>query len=276
MRSTWATLVLLGVLGLAAGVAAGQDREPPIRPETSTEREHFQLKLGAGYDQGDFGTSSTTRSGYAPLTLCYLGERFDVGLVLSLVYLDTESSVVVVEGLPTASQRQRRTSEVGFGDIILRGRYYLVEDAGVDSAVPSLMPFLKVKAPTASANKGLGTGEWDVGFGLEFDKRFSEFFILGDVGYTFIGDPPGQNFRNRPAASLGIGRFFTPTIAVTALLDWRRSLVSGRDDPLELFGIVQVKLARTLTLTPYAFAGLTDGSPDFGVGLELSWRFGRY
>lgn len=122
MRSTWATLVLLGVLDLAAGVAAGQDREPPIRPEPATEREHFQLKLGAGYDQGDFGTSSTTRSGYAPLTLRYLGERFDAGLTLSLVYLDTESSVVVVEGLPTASQRQRRTSEVGFGDIILRGR----------------------------------------------------------------------------------------------------------------------------------------------------------
>ena len=269
MKSRWASLALLCGLGLGPAAVHAQERATLVPREASTGREHFQLKLGAGYDQGDFGTSSTTRSVYAPVTFRYLGERFDLGLTLSLVYLDTESSVVVVEGLPTASERQTRTTEVGFGDIILRGRYYLLED-------PGLAPFLKVKAPTANASKGLGTGEWDVGFGLEFDKRFEEFFILGDVGYTFIGDPPGQHFRNRPAASLGIGRFFMPTLAVTVLLDWRRSLVRHRDDPLELFGIVQVKVAPRVTLTPYAFAGLTDGSPDFGVGLELSWRFGRY
>jgi Putative MetA-pathway of phenol degradation len=276
MKAACATLVLLCGLGLLAGIVEGQEREPPEKRDTSPGREHFQLKLGAGYDQGDFGTSDTTRSLYAPVTLRYLGDRFDVGVTAALVYLDTESSVVVIDGLPTRTDRQRRTTEVGFGDLIFRARYYLVEDPGVASYVPALTPFLKVKAPTADASKGLGTGEWDVGFGLEFDKRFSEFFILGDVGYTFIGDPPGQNLRNRPAASLGIGRYFTPTLAVVALLDWRRSLVKGGDDPLELVGVVQVKVLPSLTLSPYAFAGLTDGSPDFGVGVELSWRFGRY
>jgi hypothetical protein len=276
MKAAWASLVLLCSVALLAGITEGQDREPLEKREASSEREHFQLKLGAGYDQGDFGTSDTTRSFYAPVTLRYLGERFDVGLTASLIYLDTESSVVVIDGLPTRAERQRRTSEVGFGDLVFRARYYLVDDPGVASYVPALTPFLKVKAPTANASQGLGTGEWDVGFGLEFDKRFSEFFILGDVGYTFIGDPPGQNFRNRPAASLGIGRYFTPNIAVAALLDWRRSLVKGGEDPLELVGVVQVKVLPTLTLIPYAFAGLTEGSPDFGVGVELSWRFGRY
>jgi hypothetical protein len=91
-----------------------------------------------------------------------------------------------------------------------------------------------------------------------------------------IGDPPGQNFRNRPAASIGIGRFFTPDVAVTALLDWRRAIVAGRDDALELVGLVQVRLSPTLLVTPNAFVGLTDGSPDFGLGVEVSWRFGRY
>jgi hypothetical protein len=111
---------------------------------------------------------------------------------------------------------------------------------------------------------------------VEFDKQFREFFLLGDVGYAFIGDPPGQTLRDRPSAGLGIGRSFTPMLAVTLLLDWRRSLVPGQDDPLELVGIVQVKLARGITLAPYFFVGLTDGSPDFGIGAELSWRFGRY
>src|SRR4030095_4087058 len=145
-------------------------------------------------------------------------------------------------------------------------------DPGVDSLVPALTPFLKVKAPTANARKGLGTGEWDVGFGGEFDKQFREFFLLGDVGYTFIGDPPGQTLRDRPSAGLGIGRSFTPMLAVTLLLDWPRPPARGPPAPPQPVGVVQVKLARGLTLAPYSFVGLTDGSPDFGIGAELSWR----
>lgn len=274
MKSLVACVSLL-CLALS-GVAAAQQREPAERAVEPTGREHFQFKIGAGYDQGDFGTSDTTHSVFVPVTLRYLGERFQLGVTAALVYLDTESSVVIVDGLPVPAEQRRRTDEVGFGDLVFRGRYYALDDAGPDSVVPALTPFLKVKAPTADESKGLGTGEWDVGFGLEFDKQFREFFILGDVSYTFMGDPPGQHLRDRPGASLGIGRFFTPGLAVIGLLDWRRSLVRGQDDPLELVGIGQIKLARTLTLSPYTFIGLTEGSPDFGIGAELSWRFGRY
>ncbi len=261
------------LLVLSGSASAQRERAPEPEP---AGREHFQLKIGAAYDQGDFGTRDTTRSAYLPVTLRYLGERFEVGVTAAMVYLDTESSVVIIDGIPTPTGRQRRTEDVGFGDLIFRGRYYLVDDGGPDSWVPALTPVLKVKAPTADESKGFGTGEWDVGLGLEFDKRFEWFYILGDVSYTFIGDPPGQNLRDRPGASFGIGKAFTPTVSVTALLDWRRSLVRGQDDPLDLVGIVQLKLSRTVMLSPYTFIGLTNGSPDFGIGAEVSWKFGRY
>jgi hypothetical protein len=270
------TAALLCTAVLLCGAASAEPQREPSDRALEPGREHFQLKIGGAYDQGDFGTSGTTRSAYVPVTLRYLGERFDVGVTAGVVYLDTEASVVIVDGVPTPAQRARRTQDVGFGDLILRGRYYLLDDGGPDSFVPALTPFLKVKAPTADENKGFGTGAWDVGLGLEFDKRFDGFFVLGDVSYTFIGSPPGQDLRDRPGASLGIGRYFTPTLAVSGLLDWRRSLVRGRDDPLDLVGIVQIKLTRTITFSPYAFVGLTDGSPDFGIGAEVSWRFGRY
>jgi len=276
VRAVSAWFVVMFLLGGLSGLAGAQERQRPERRDEAPGREHFQLKVGAAYDQGDFGTSETTRSFFLPVTFRYLGERFDVGVTGSLIYLDTESRVVVVDGVPTPVERQRRTNDAGFGDVILRGRYYAVDDQGVDSAVPGIAPFLKVKAPTADESKGLGTGEWDVGIGVELDKRFREFFLLGDVSYTFIGDPPGQDFRNRPAASIGIGRSFTPDLAAIALVDWRRALVRGRDDAVELVGLVQWRLARTLTMTPNAFVGLTNGSPDFGLGVEFSWRFGRY
>jgi hypothetical protein len=276
MRGIAVAICLLCALALRPALTLGQERAPRDASVDAPGREHFQLKLGAAYDQGDFGTPDTTRSVFAPFTLRYLGEQFDVGVTAAIAYLDTESSVVLIDGVPTPTGHRRRSHEVGFGDLVFRARYYAVDDAGPDSAVPALAPFLKVKAPTADARKGLGTGEWDVGLGLEWDKQFRHFFLLGDVGYTFIGDPPGQDFRDRPAASIGIGHAFLPWLAVTALLDWRRALVKDRDDPLELVAIVQLRVARHLVLSPYAFAGLTSGSPDFGIGAELSWRFGRY
>jgi hypothetical protein len=273
-----AAAVLCGLL-LSTGGAVAQERKATERPELpppAEGREHFQLKIGAGYDQGNFGTNDTTRSFYVPVTFRYLGERFDVGVTASIIYLDTESSVVVIDGQPTQSDRQRRSKDAGFGDLYFKGRYFLVDDAGPDSFLPGLAPFLKVKAPTADAHKGLGTGEWDVGLGLEWDKRFAEFFLLGDVSYTFIGEPDNQDFRNRPAFSIGIGRQFTPALAGTVMLDWRRSIVARGEDAVELTGIVQYRLAPTLLVSPYAFVGLTDGSPDFGLGIEVSWKFGRY
>jgi hypothetical protein len=268
----------LCVLLFSTGAVTAQERLSTERPESapSPGREHFQLKIGAGYDQGDFGTRDTTRSFYAPVTFRYLGERFDVGVTASIIYLDTESSVVIIDGQPTPSGKQEHTTAAGFGDLYFKGRYYLIEDTGPESWVPGLAPFLKVKAPTADSNKGLGTGEWDVGFGLEWDKLFREFFLLGDVSYTFIGEPPGQHFRNRPTASIGIGRQFTRELAATLLLDWRRAIVAGRDDAVELNGILQWRLSRTLLVSPYVFVGLTNGSPDFGLGFEVSWKFGRY
>ncbi len=59
-------------------------------------------------------------------------------------------------------------------------------------------------------------------------------------------------------------------------MDWRRSLVRGSDDPLELVATLTYRLTRTFSVTPNVFAGLTNGSPDWGAGVELSWKFGRW
>jgi len=183
----------------------GEDR-PAVQARTA-EREHFQIKVGPSYDEGDFGTSQKTRTFFFPLTLRYLGDQWDFGVTTSFVRLDAPANIVVVEGLPqrTGAATTAREANSGFGDVILRGRYYLVEDPGPDSWIPTLAPFVKVKIPTADETKGLGTGEVDYGFGLEWDKSFGPFFIFGDVSYTFIGDPPGQDFRDRPGASFGAG-----------------------------------------------------------------------
>ncbi|HEY7650352.1 MAG TPA: hypothetical protein VID04_15240 [Methylomirabilota bacterium] len=244
----------------------------------AAQREHFQLKLGAVYEQGDFGTSEETRTLTAPATLRYLGERFDFAVTTFFVYVDSPQQVVFVDGSPNVGgQVGDRQTEYGLGDTVLKFRYYAYDDPGPDRWwLPGLTPFLKLKIPTGDDKKGLSTGKTDGGLGLEFDKQFKSFFILGDISYTFMGDPPDQNFRDRPGASLGVGVPLGPKWSIVGMIDWRRALVQGTDDPLELLGILTARLTPTITLAPYAFMGLTDGTSDWGVGFEVSYRFGRW
>jgi hypothetical protein len=107
LRGVIVAVALVWSVGLLPGTAAAQRERPSA--ESPEGREHFQLKLGSGYDQGDFGTSDTTRSAYVPVTFRYLGEQFDVGVTAGLIYLNTTSDVVIIDGVPAATGRQQRT-----------------------------------------------------------------------------------------------------------------------------------------------------------------------
>lgn len=248
-------------------------------PGAAEEREHYQLKIGSFYDQGDFGTSRTTRTFFAPVTLKYLGERFDLGLTTGYLRVDSPGGVTLIEGEPVAGATARGARRVddGISDTVLKLRYFLLDDRGPGTLSLGLTPFAKLKFPTADRDKDLGTGEFDFTLGVEWDKQIgSGYFLFGDAGYAWIGSPPGQDLRNRPIISAGIGRRVTERLTLSSFIEWKRSLVSGRDDPVEIDGVLSYKLTPTLTASPIVFVGLTNGAPDFGIGLELAWKFGRW
>ena len=156
------------------------------------EQPRFRVKLAVTYEQGDFGTAETTRTLFAPLTLQYLGDQFDLGVTVPFIAQETGPGVVAVEGAPQPCSSSGRGNDcpdddvaaakqtaAGLGDIVVKGRYYLIDDRG---ALPAVSPFAKVKFPTADDQKGLGTGELDWGFGVELEKRVGSFILFGDVG----------------------------------------------------------------------------------------------
>jgi hypothetical protein len=255
-----------------------EDRPTPTTPAEKTGREHFQLKVTPGYEQGEYGANEITRIFALPFTFRYLAETWDLSATFSYLRVDSPGEVTFVAGQPVrveGAAGQRRVDE-GFGDIVLKGRYYLIEDTGTPGSFPSITPVLRLKIPTARSPE-LGTGEPDFGFGIEFDKTFDRSWIVfGDVTYTIIGEPEGQDFRNRPGASLGVGYRLSNVLTVTGLIDWRRAIVERQSDPVDLIGFLSVKVTPTFTVTPYLGVGLTNGSSDFGIGVEFSYKFGRY
>src|SRR5262245_29825514 len=61
-------------------------------------REHFQLKIGGSYDQGDFGSLSTTKTFFTPITLRYLGGNYDVSVTPSFALVNSAGGVRLIDG----------------------------------------------------------------------------------------------------------------------------------------------------------------------------------
>src|SRR5262249_45710245 len=139
------------------------------------------------------------RTFFFPFTLRYLGERWDLGVTTSFVRLDAPGNVVVVDGQPQKTQGASTAREInsGFGDMVFKGRYYLVDDPGPTSWLPTPAPFAQPTAPQADENTRLGRVDVGWGFGVEWDKSFGAFFIYGDASYTIMGSPPGFSAAGR-------------------------------------------------------------------------------
>ena len=241
--------------------------------QSSSPRDRFQIKVGASYDRGDFGTANTTHVFYMPITLRYLGENFDFSVTPSIARVNTTGGIRLIDGVPTPTGEQpssvRDTSSAP-GDTVVRSRLYLVQ---TDTA--TVHPFVKLKIPTAPEESGLGTGKADLGFGVEMDKQIDRYLVFGDLSYTFTGKPAGLSLRNRAGASFGFGHSLSPALLVSGMVDWRQSIVEGNPNPTELVGILSYRASPKVTISPNVYAGLNDSSPDVGFGIELAFRFGN-
>src|SRR5262245_51488314 len=85
-------LLPLSFLLVTARVASSQGLET---------RDHFQVKIGGFYDQGDFGSTETTKLFFTPITFRYLGNRFDVSVTPSFAKVNTITGVRLIDGIPT-------------------------------------------------------------------------------------------------------------------------------------------------------------------------------
>jgi hypothetical protein len=240
----------------------------PAIPAGAATGPTWEGGLFFSYLTGDYGQSSTSEVYYgAAMLKRYLGWG---DVTVTIPYLDIPSDhVTFVGGTPESDGTA--TGGSGLGDIILKGRYYAVAQKG-------LVPFIdlvgSVKFPTADADKGLGTGEPDFTVLGEFAWRLGKtaWTALMDLGYTFVGKPPGMDVKNRWLYSFGLAFDVDPKITLSAYLDGRTATFEGNENPLSVLLIGQYKLRPDLCFDTMFEFGLSNGSPDFAVTLGLRKR----
>jgi hypothetical protein len=159
----------------------------------------------------------------------------------------------------------------GLGDIILRGRYYIVEEKDY---VPLIALTARMKLPTANEKLGLGTGAFDHGYGVEMSEMIGDKWIAFlDGGYNFIGDPDGLELRNQHWYDVGAGYYVTKDLLTSVYFDEYRSLVSGLQNIRDVFFAMNYRASSAWRFNGGVALGLSDGAPDHTLSIGTSYRF---
>ncbi|MDX1764284.1 MAG: transporter, partial [bacterium] len=179
----------------------------------------YGLGTGLSYTSGDYGFKDDEELFYIPLIFnAYLSDRFRGTVVLPWVHQSSTKLISAGGSFYRITGRNIREvggSRSGLGDLLLLGEY----DALIETRDrPAVVMGGKLKLPTASEDKGLGTGEVDVGATVEVGKTVHQLYYYGRLGYTFIGEPSRADFDDPFLYEAGIGyevnRDFFLTFAV--------------------------------------------------------------
>lgn len=225
----------------------------------------FHTDVGFNYVTGDYGLSSTTDVYVATAGATYEQGPWRTQLTVPYIVLTGPATVVGDGGIPRASTER----EEGLGDVTLSGTYLfgpVVADTDLDLTA-------RVKFPTASDSKGLGTGELDYYVEASARHHFGTFTPFATVGYRFLGSNATYPVKDGLYASLGAALAVNPSTVIGVSGSWRERIVDGGDDSVELLGFVAYDISPTWRVQGYALTGFTDASPDLGVGASISYRF---
>ncbi|MFA5937722.1 MAG: hypothetical protein WC809_00075 [Sinimarinibacterium sp.] len=206
------------------------------------------VELSGGFKSGDFGTAVRSDLRYVAPAVGYLAPGYDFSATVPYLRLNTDSGGT-------------SATESGIGDIVARAGKVLAPDAFDEL---SLYGSVAVKLPTADEDKGLGTGETDLGAFLAARWPLGNLRLNLQGGYIKSGLGHSEGLRDVFLYSAGLSGATTRAHWYVSL-DGRTALVQGARAPLEISGGSLYALGGRYFLKGSAFAGLNEGGPAFGV-----------
>lgn len=249
--------------------AAQAQTQAALQGEASTPRgAGLSFSTGIDYSTGDYGTTGDTEILVVPLSA-----RLETGrlaLTASLPYIRIEGSGVLVgpggeplPGVPTTAGTRE-----GLGDLNLGATYTIPAEAmnGFEFALGG-----RVKLPTASRSDQITTGETDLAVSGELSYAAGAVTPFVNVGYRVLGDPDGFDLRNGFTASAGASVQAGRAVLIGSY-DFAEASSALAEDSHEVFAGLSLPVSSRFTLTGYGVAGLSEGSPDVGMGLLLTTK----
>jgi hypothetical protein len=246
---------------LAAAIGA-QAARPFVATERGPTLDHGVSRFDVGVESARF--SSPQRTGYTLMT------ELTYGLLNNLNF-KVQAPYFFVSG-PGGTQSL-------VGDVTLRPKILFVK--GREANPLSLAGEVVVKFPScdeSGAARSVSpacTGEADLGFMGIATKEFLPLTVHFNLGYTFVGNAPGQAYDNVIGYSLAFEyETILPAITVVSELagETNRDPTVAEDPLTVLLGVVY-RVNRRVSLDSSLVTGLTSPSPDYAALLGASYTF---
>jgi hypothetical protein len=252
--------------------AQEKQAQTSARPAPAPARRAGRFGVSTGFDwsTGNYGDTQSTDVWYVPLNLRYEWHHWLFRTTVPYIRVTGPGSVTVGGDLIfSGNQTTNRETRDGLGDVIAGVTYRFDPPL---PGFPYLDTTLKAKFPTASSKRGLGTGEFDTTLQLDATKPFGALAVFANVAYRFVGDPPGTNFQNTAAASIGADWRIARPVSVGAYYSWRQTASRSTGDSHEIASYASWRVGHGFTIGPYVLVGLSTAAPDVGVGLQLGFK----
>lgn len=258
----WRNAAVAGVmLGMAHSAGAAQG--------------YFGFSTGAEFTTGEYGGEGAIDDWYIPFTFDYIKDSLILSLTIPHVRYSVPADEVVLaepKGGFVLVTTEDREEEAGLGDVtaeinyydafdILASRGYAIDLAG------------EIKFGTADPDRGLGTGKNDYSVEASLFKPVAAYDLLGTVGYRFRGEPRDLELRDTWYGTLDAAYRLSNRFTVGVAYDYRQSPFFRHDPGSELTLYFNDAPTRDRSGTVYLIHGLTDSSPEWGIGLTLSFDF---
>lgn len=228
----------------------------------------WELSTGVDFSSGSYGAASDTETLYVPATVRANGESWRFEVTVPWMRIEgpgnvvggIDAPIIVVPGDSTT------TTNSGLGDVIV-GASWITPYLG--EGLPFLELKGKVKLPTAQA--GLGTEETDFSLQLDFYQVVGpNLTLIATGGYQRLGDLDTVELNDGFIGTLGFSAKPSASADAGVLFDYREASTDGTDDQMSLVPFVSWRAGESWGLTGYGVIGLSDASPDYGIGVQFT------
>ena len=210
------------------------------------------LSTGAYYLQGqnDFSEQTPVTSVSIPLHFAHYEQDWQWSISTAWHQIETEENEI-------------KDTTQGLGDSFFQLGYTW-------QSAPYLTSFVSYKLATGDADKGLSTGEDDLGFRLEVFQTVTETTsVFGHIGYSLNGKVVGSDIQNTQSASIGLGHSFGAH-QFSLASRYQQSLYQSLDDQTALEAMVSIAATPRIT---FSLLGSYDNTETQTLGLLISRRF---
>ncbi len=253
----------------------------------------WRVSTGVNYSSGDYGEIDKTKVISTPVAIKYSNDNFSVRVSVPYVWIDGPGSLLdtpdggdggggggrgrgrgrggsgsgdvdVDDSGGVAPPSSKRN---GIGDVVVAATYSF--DLGSDFFLDATG---RVKLPTASKSKRLGTGKVDFTAAADFGKDIGPASLYVHGRRRFAGNSAVTPVRDTWGAGAGASIKASDGVTLGADYDWQQSAIVGRGASQEVTAWASFRVADGLSLSAFGSTGLNSNSTDFAAGLTLSVR----